>query len=253
MPFTTTADPSSPRPQPTLKIVGSTTFQLTSGFYYHRTGAAAPIHIPPNAAGTTTDLASVPQLLWGFLASYGRQTLPAIMHDHLCDEAERLKPPADYAARRAADDLFRQALRDEGVDGARAATFWAGVVFGRYLHYRRAWFYWLFLLAGLCSAAAYAALAMLVLAGLHGWPASAALLVGALLVASAWRRDRVWQVLLIGTYVGVPVLLILAVDLIIEGWTRFVPWLVLFLASKVQLAAAPGPPPPWGPTRFRLR
>jgi hypothetical protein len=37
------------------------------------------------AKGIDTDLASVPPFLWGVIASYGHHTLPAILHDVLCD------------------------------------------------------------------------------------------------------------------------------------------------------------------------
>ena len=39
--------------------------------------------VPPMA----TDLASIPGPLWGFIGPYGKQTLPVLLHDKLCDDA----------------------------------------------------------------------------------------------------------------------------------------------------------------------
>ncbi len=65
-----------------------------------------------------TDLATVPNLLWGLMASYGKQTLPALLHDMLCDEASDTKKEGDrqraYQDRRFADNLIRHALRSTG-------------------------------------------------------------------------------------------------------------------------------------------
>lgn len=72
-------------------------------------------------AGFVTDFASVPRFLWGLIASYGKQTLPAILHDYASWKAKTL------AERRAADDLFRVALEDQGVANLRATAMWAAV------------------------------------------------------------------------------------------------------------------------------
>ncbi len=63
-----------------------------------------------------TDLASVPPFLWGVIASYGRQTLPALLHDMQCYAAAQPHQPAAYRrrARREADTLFRATLRASG-------------------------------------------------------------------------------------------------------------------------------------------
>ena len=87
-----------------------------------------------------TDLASVPQILWGIIPSYGKYTLCALMHDHFCHHAGIYYQPAlsqaarAYARmeRRRADQLFRISLADVGdVRLARRWLMWAAVrVFG---------------------------------------------------------------------------------------------------------------------------
>lgn len=71
--------------------------------------------------GTTTDFASVPTFLWGLIASYGKQTLPAILHDFDSGRAHT------FERRREADERFRLALIDEGVPRLRATVMWAAV------------------------------------------------------------------------------------------------------------------------------
>jgi hypothetical protein len=103
--------------------------------------------------GNSTDLASVPGFLWGILAPYGRQLRPAVLHDHRCDVADgvieddadnrdaagRPVPPGRSRTqlRTEADDLFREALRAEGVGPARSWMFWTGVAYGRFFLYAR--------------------------------------------------------------------------------------------------------------------
>jgi hypothetical protein len=83
--------------------------------------------------GLVTDLASVPMPLWGVVASYGRQTLPAILHDATSRAlADSTRPAsARRAARRAADHLFRATLRETGTGPVRRWLMWAAVrIFG---------------------------------------------------------------------------------------------------------------------------
>ncbi|MHA7135555.1 DUF1353 domain-containing protein [Oerskovia turbata] len=83
--------------------------------------------------GLVTDLASVPMPLWGVIASYGRQTLPAILHDATSRAlADSTRPAgARRAARRAADHLFRSTLRETGTGPVRRWLMWAAVrIFG---------------------------------------------------------------------------------------------------------------------------
>ncbi len=82
--------------------------------------------------GFTTDLATVPRFLWGVVASYGRQTLPAILHDTLCIESAMPSLPAAYRrhARRRADALFRGTLAQAGSGPVRRWLMWTGVRIG---------------------------------------------------------------------------------------------------------------------------
>jgi hypothetical protein len=69
-----------------------------------------------------TDLASVPPFLWGVLSSYGSHTMPALLHDRLCNVA-KTQGRGGAGLRRWADKLFRRMLRDEARAGI--ATRWA--------------------------------------------------------------------------------------------------------------------------------
>lgn len=83
--------------------------------------------------GLVTDLASVPMPLWGVVASYGRQTLPAILHDATSRALADSDRPASSrrAARRDADRLFRGTLRETGTGPVRRWLMWAAVrIFG---------------------------------------------------------------------------------------------------------------------------
>ncbi|MDF2576099.1 MAG: hypothetical protein K0S05_3011 [Agromyces sp.] len=79
-------------------------------------------------AGRTSDLASVPSWLWSFIASYGRQSAPALLHDDRSDVADALGDRrAALALRREDDRVFRSALREQGVPLLRAWLMWAWV------------------------------------------------------------------------------------------------------------------------------
>ena len=79
-------------------------------------------------AGGTSDLASVPSWLWSFIASYGRQSAPALLHDDRSDVADALGDRrAALALRREDDRVFRTALREQGVPLLRAWLMWAWV------------------------------------------------------------------------------------------------------------------------------
>src|SRR6185312_2248520 len=76
-----------------------------------------PAHDPelPAVGDNQTDLASVPPFLWGLVASYGRQTAAALLHDHLSDVARHGDPTMRIRRRREADRLFGVALLDSGI------------------------------------------------------------------------------------------------------------------------------------------
>lgn len=78
--------------------------------------------------GLSTDLASVPTPLWGMIASYGRQSAPAVLHDARSREAAALGDPrAALVQRRDDDRVFRTALREQGVPRLRSQLMWAWV------------------------------------------------------------------------------------------------------------------------------
>lgn len=82
------------------------------------------------ASGThgITDLASVPTPLWGFIASYGRQSAPAVLHDEQSIAAAELGDRGAALAQRREDDrVFRTALREQRVPLLRAWLMWAWV------------------------------------------------------------------------------------------------------------------------------
>ncbi|MBK8448067.1 MAG: DUF1353 domain-containing protein [Micropruina sp.] len=92
-----------------------------------------------------TDLASVPGMLWGLLASYGRHTLAVLVHDRLCAEADKATASRRFVARSAADEVFHRALRDPDRPDFQAPWFrslvlWSGVSLDRYWRLNRAGF-----------------------------------------------------------------------------------------------------------------
>ena len=58
----------------------------------HRAFYAAPADDRLVDRKAPTDLASVPSIMWGIVASYGDHTMPALLHDTLCTRAERATP-----------------------------------------------------------------------------------------------------------------------------------------------------------------
>jgi hypothetical protein len=79
-------------------------------------------------AATMTDGASVPRPLWWFLPPWGDEaTLPAVLHDYLCEQLDLGRPVAGCETRAACDWQFLEALRARGVRGWRAYAAWLGV------------------------------------------------------------------------------------------------------------------------------
>lgn len=212
MPFTSVG--SDERPTIHLQPVTETRFRLLTPFrYVDRSGAIheVPRHEPPTPSSTarhvytdqdSTDLASVPPLLWGMLASYGRHTLPALLHDHQCVVAARYPSPARFAARRDADRIFRESLREEGVEWFRRWLFWAGVSIGRYGSHRRLGLFalvghlvvaWVLIALSLVAAADDGASGLVRI----GLPLAGA---GSLALAGLWRDD--WPLVVVGILAG---------------------------------------------------
>ncbi len=112
-------------------------FQLMEAFRWvdprDGTVTEVPAHdlTKPPTVGNGTDFASVPPFLWGLIASYGKQTLPAILHDRLSYLA-RVAPSGSLELRRTADETFRVALVESGVHQLRARVMWGAVGLERY-------------------------------------------------------------------------------------------------------------------------
>lgn len=131
MPFLTTAG----EPLDALPLVyrRGRDFQVAEEFVYCNPNDGSITTVPTHALdlpagdGNSTDFASVPPFLWGLIANYGTQTLPAIMHDALVGDLLREPPEKRLALRRDADELFRVALVDNGVHRLRARVMWAAV------------------------------------------------------------------------------------------------------------------------------
>lgn len=108
-------------------------FQVTEPFAYRDPRDGSVVTVPahdvsrPPTEGNSTDFASVPPFLWGLIANYGPQTLPAILHDAMVEDARRAPAAERLTRRRAADDLFRVALVDNGIHLLRARVMWAAV------------------------------------------------------------------------------------------------------------------------------
>jgi hypothetical protein len=98
------------------------------------TGTAAPGSSGAAGAGPhgVTDLASVPMSLWSFIASYGRQSAPAVLHDERSIVAAELGDRrAALALRREDDRVFRTALREQRVPLLRAWIMWGWIAADR--------------------------------------------------------------------------------------------------------------------------
>lgn len=82
--------------------------------------------IDPGILGDT-DLTSVPPQLFWFIPSYGRHTLPALLHDYKLTTL----PVGDarMAARQAADDQFLETLAGEDVPWLQRRVMWSAVTF----------------------------------------------------------------------------------------------------------------------------
>jgi hypothetical protein len=117
-------------------------FDVRAPFDYEDPVSGRTYHVPAHPPGApdpapeareprvhgVTDLASVPMWLWSFIASYGRQSAPAILHDERSVMAAELDDPAAALAQRRVDDrVFRTALREQRVPVLRSWIMWAWV------------------------------------------------------------------------------------------------------------------------------
>jgi hypothetical protein len=192
------------------------TFQLREriGFYEGRDGAEpteatvtwAPAHKPSltPGPGERTDLASVPSIFWSLIASYGRQTAPAIVHDAECWRVRQavasgaFTPREAIAERERIDRAFRLGLRELGVAPFRAWLMWTFVSLERYVKHSVWRFVLIALLAAVGLASAVFAPISLVL-GMPPWVAVLALLAP---LATSALATRQWVLLVWASYAG---------------------------------------------------
>ena len=70
-------------------------------------------------AGTETDFASIPRILWGIVAPFGRHSIAAIVHDYAYRNGGM--------TRWEADAVFRSLMQRAGVGSVRRWFMWAAV------------------------------------------------------------------------------------------------------------------------------
>ncbi len=122
-----------------LEQVESKKFELIEGFRYVDDLSRKVFEVTPMGLGPT-DLTSVPFLFRWFVNAYGRHTLPALLHDCLIrgecakDATVSGQPPT----RAEADDIFLEALCEQGVPFIRRHLMWAAVTFNTRIRYESA-------------------------------------------------------------------------------------------------------------------
>ena len=82
--------------------------------------------------GNVTDLASVPVLLTWLVPRYGRQSIPALLHDHL------QQPELGVTSERA-DTIFRDTMASTGVPLVRRWLMWSAVMARTLVRSNAAW------------------------------------------------------------------------------------------------------------------
>jgi hypothetical protein len=124
----------STMPEVVLRQVGPNAFQMMKGFRYEvpATKGGDKFDVPrhnvgagPEEGDNSTDLASVPQVFWWFIASGGQNTRAALLHDYLVDRPD--------VKRRRADEVFRFALTESRVGFVRRWLMWTAVSFVTWL------------------------------------------------------------------------------------------------------------------------
>jgi hypothetical protein len=183
------------------------TFQLRQGIGYHEPqedpadATWAHAHAPDvhPSDGNRTDLASVPTVFWSLIASYGRQTAPAIVHDSEAWRARSMPPRDALRAREQADRRFRLGLRELGVSPFRAWVMWTFVSYERYQKHSTARFVGLLVLGALGVLLVAAAPVAWLGFGIPWW---VALLLAALPLATSAVTGRHWRLLVWASYAG---------------------------------------------------
>jgi hypothetical protein len=106
-----------------LRMLDNYCFELLSQFEYH-IGDYPSSNVIVVPAGTVTDLASVPRLLWVILPPHGRWAKAAIIHDYLYANG--------IGTKEFADRVFLEAMEILGVPKTkRTLMYWAVRLFGR--------------------------------------------------------------------------------------------------------------------------
>ena len=203
------------------------TFQLRKRIGYYAAGREsevtwAPAHVPDDHPDSDdrTDLASVPAIFWSLIASYGRQTAPAVIHDSECARVQAAQRSGEYTAaaaladRERVDRAFRLGLRELGVAPFRAWIMWTFVSFERYAKHSVPRFVGMLLLA---------ALGLLLVAGSPvalglGAPGVAAAMLVTPLVTSLIVRKH-WTLLVWASYAGGLLLPVAALQV-----AAYLPW-----------------------------
>jgi hypothetical protein len=151
-------------------------FDVLEEFRYRDDVLATTVTVP--AHGDPTDLASVPWLLWWLIASYGRHTGAAIVHDTLVvDRMTR-------AERVRADTIFFHALEESGNNWLRHRLMWAAVSWGLTMRKSAPLLFVVFVLH---VAAFWAAVVWTAFGGSHR-PAVAVAAVALFALGVAWAR-----------------------------------------------------------------
>jgi hypothetical protein len=107
-------------------------FEILEGFQYFDVEFDKTYVVP--AGGDPTDLASVPWAIWWLIASYGRHTAAAILHDTLIvdsvEDGHGGRRAMTRAERVEADTVFFHALEESGNNWLRHRLMWAAVSSG---------------------------------------------------------------------------------------------------------------------------
>ena len=234
-------------PNPDLQFLGTREFKLTTEFSYLLPDKDRTEFL---VAPMKTDLASIPGPLWGLAGPYGKQILPVLLHDTLCNEA---KKHHSFEKRKHADDTFRIALGDQGdgrrdVSRIRSRVLWVGVSMDRYWQYSKVRLWTVVLPLLLLAIAALMAIPVVVHSQFDNWWLTAGvwLLVLTLvqIFGSVSKSDSLPVLILVGAAIAPPVVLIMALTFATTVVLNAVPWLVLRVLPGVKQ----GPSPELGPT-----
>ncbi len=105
-------------------------WKLEDEEFYYQPWARHGIETIHVFKGFIHNFASVPRFLWWWLPPTGRYGSAAIVHDYLCEQAQKYH---NYIAptHKVAAAIFRDAMQELGVSGFRRnAMYWAVIAFG---------------------------------------------------------------------------------------------------------------------------